>query len=456
MVKITRDDIQRIGDEDTLLHFFEEKLDLPIPEGLPLEDITTKFAKFALGLSGAVANQVVDCQELSVSPGEPSEIILIRFNSESGYPEALRVVAAGLDKLGRNPADLRFICMNEYFQPFAFAHFNNSESGNWQTAILTIFAWTQNHTRINTGSEHELPTGFFSKGCSNGRRNNPIIPPIETASPEEVLIKLKKAGKPLSDYANVCTGILTGFNKAYVINEFKRQRLIDQDRASRDLIKPILLPSHKWKIELTYLIWIPTSENRRWPWSNTRSDAEAKRIFEKAYPAISVHLDHYEEQLKRRKHGNRGKFYWEFTKNNPHSMPKQSKIVYSYSRKSIQAAYDTSEALPLFANHFIPTEDLTLLAILNSRLFDWYVQHARRTSESNRSWTFKVAFMKAVPVAPRTEVQKAEISALVQQILDNPDSLKVRDLEWEVDQLVYKLYELTPAEIALIEKGTNS
>ena len=452
---ITRDDIQRIDDEETLLHFLEEKLNLSIPNGLPLEEITTKFAKFALGLSGAVANQVVDCQELSVSPGEPSEIILIRFNSESDYAEALRVVAAGLDKLGRNPADLRFICMNEYFQPFAFAHFNNAESGNWQTATLTIFAWTQNHTRINTGSEHELPTGFFSKGYSNGHRNKPIIPPIETASSEEVLVKLKKTGKPLSDYANVCTGILTGFNKVYVINESKRQRLIDQDRASRYLIKPILLPSHKWKTELTYLIWIPTSENRRWPWSNARSEAEAKRIFEKAYPAISVHLDHYEEQLKRRERGNRGKFYWEFTKNNPHSMSKQSKIVYSHSRKSIQAAYDTSEALPLFANHFIPTEDLTLLAILNSRLFDWYVQQARRTSESNRSWTFKVAFMKAVPVAPRTEVQKAEISALVQKILDDPDSFAIPDIEGEIDQLVYKLYDLTRAEIELIEEETN-
>ena len=29
---ITRDDIQRIGDEDTLMHFLEEKLNLPIPE----------------------------------------------------------------------------------------------------------------------------------------------------------------------------------------------------------------------------------------------------------------------------------------------------------------------------------------------------------------------------------------------------------------------------------------
>ena len=36
---ITRDDIQRIGDEDTLIHFLEEKLKLPIPEKASLAQI---------------------------------------------------------------------------------------------------------------------------------------------------------------------------------------------------------------------------------------------------------------------------------------------------------------------------------------------------------------------------------------------------------------------------------
>ncbi len=159
---ITRDDIQRVGDEDSLLHFLEEKLNLPIPEGSALEDITIKFGKLALGLTGAVANQVLDCQELIVSPGQPSGIFLIRFNSESGYTETLRTFAGNLGKPGHNPADLRFICMNEYFQPFAFAYFNDSESKDWQTAVLNIRAWTQENTHIHTSSEHELPTEFFA------------------------------------------------------------------------------------------------------------------------------------------------------------------------------------------------------------------------------------------------------------------------------------------------------
>ena len=63
--------------------------------------------------------------------------------------------------------------------------------------------------------------------------------------------------------------------------------------------------------------------------------------------------------------------------------------------------------------------------------------------------------MKKFPIADRPDEQKAELSNLVQQILDAPDSLEVPNIEREIDQLVYKLYELTPAEIALIEEESN-
>ena len=63
--------------------------------------------------------------------------------------------------------------------------------------------------------------------------------------------------------------------------------------------------------------------------------------------------------------------------------------------------------------------------------------------------------MVKAPIASRTEEQKAELSDLVQQILDDPYNFEVPDIEREIDQLVYKLYELTDAEIALIEEETN-
>ena len=63
--------------------------------------------------------------------------------------------------------------------------------------------------------------------------------------------------------------------------------------------------------------------------------------------------------------------------------------------------------------------------------------------------------MASFPVAVETIEHKANLSDLVQQILDDPDNLEIFDIEWEIDALVYDLYELTTAEIALIEKGNN-
>ena len=51
--------------------------------------------------------------------------------------------------------------------------------------------------------------------------------------------------------------------------------------------------------------------------------------------------------------------------------------------------------------------------------------------------------MEKVPIADRTAAQKAKLSRLVKQILADPESDGVRDIEQEIDELVYELYGLT-------------
>lgn len=442
---ITRDDIQRIGDEDTLLHFLEEKLNLPIPKGLPFEDITTKFAKFALGLSGVVTSQVLDCQELIVLPRESSGIILIRFNSELGYAEVLRLVAEGLGKLGHNPADLRFICMNEYFQPFAFANFNDSESKDWQTAILNIRAWTQENTHIHTSVEHELPTDFFP--------NVSINQPIVSTSPGVLLAKLENIGIPLSRDVDIYRGISLGYKKAFVINQDISEQLV-KDPNSKELIKVFPDEVEKWRWKPRNIIYIPSSKNKEWPWSGITNEREAEQVFKKVYPAISTRMKKKKKRLKEAKI--QVEFYWEFPATPKYEKLKQPKIIFLGNDTSMRAAYDASCKFLYAAAVFIPTEDYSLLAILNSKLFDWYARKKFRAKDPKiKALAFKKENMEKAPIAPRTKKQEAELSDLVQQILDDPNSPKVRDLEREIDQLVYRLYDLTPAEIALIEEETN-
>ena len=488
MPKITQDNIRDVNDSTSLMHFLGEKLNLPIPGETTLEQLALPLPLPFLGLDGAPAEQIIDCQDfrgLSQDVLGERRPFLIRFRRELLYPEILREVAESLHQKSTNPADLFFICANEHFQPFAFAYFNNSTAEDWHTAALNILAWTQGNTHIHTSYEHRLSVNFFPDESSveldgSGEDNTEIenedgpteenVRPDElkkdretsssedhsgasqdyvskSISPENLLTKLKNTGAFLSQYVNIYSGILTGHNAAFVIDESQRQKLIDENTTSSELIKPLLVLGQKWKTDLTYLIWIPSSQNRPWPWSNASNEVAAKRIFEESYPAISEHLDLYEDKLRPRSH--QGKFYWEFAPSNLYSMSKFPKIVYPRTGASMRAAYDTSGAFPLFPGHFIPTEDLSLLAILNSSLFDWYVQ-TFRASESKNGSDFKKAFMENVPIAARTQTQKSNLSHRVQQILAAPDSLAVHDFGKEIDELVYELYGLTEAEIALI------
>lgn len=60
--------------------------------------------------------------------------------------------------------------------------------------------------------------------------------------------------------------------------------------------------------------------------------------------------------------------------------------------------------------------------------------------------------MVNVPIADRTTSQKAELTNLVEQILAAPESNNLRDIEREIDELIYQLYGLTAAEIELIKQ----
>lgn len=65
---------------------------------------------------------------------------------------------------------------------------------------------------------------------------------------------------------------------------------------------------------------------------------------------------------------------------------------------------------------------------------------------------FFTQYMENVPIVDRTAAQKTTLSSLVEQILADPESDRVREIERKIDELVYQLYGLTDAEIELIKQ----
>ena len=271
-----------------------------------------------------------------------------------------------------------------------------------------------------------------------------------------LLQKLQHTGTPLGR-AKIHCGIKTGCNDAFIIDEAICQQLIAEDAKSAQLIKPLLRGRNlrKWKAVSAneHLIAIASSANKQWPWSNAESESEAEQIFERTYPAIHRHLIRYKERLLPR--DDQGKFYWELRSCAYYDAFEKPKIVYPSISSSMRACYDTTKTFCLDTTFVLPTDNLSLLAILNSQLFDWYARYKFQTL--NNPWVgggllLKTIYMQHVPIANRTEAQKAALSRLVAQILAEPNGDAVRALEKEIDTLVYQLYELTPQEIGLIEQ----
>ncbi len=257
-----------------------------------------------------------------------------------------------------------------------------------------------------------------------------------------LLNKLQFVGTPLEEYVDGCfyRGVVTGYNDVFIINESVRQWLIARDPRSIELIKPVLRGRDlkKWKTETTgnYLIF-------------TRRGIDIEQ-----YPVIKDYLNQYREPLKNRA---AGRYEWhEIQANTAYYLDfDKPKIIYPDTAKSLYACYDTEKSFGLNTIHFIPTNDLSLLAILNSRLFDWYARH--KFQSINDPWEggrlrFFGQYMGKVPIADRTDAQKAALSRLVEQILADPQSDGVREIEQKIDELVYQLYGLTDAEVELIKQ----
>ena len=103
-----------------------------------------------------------------------------------------------------------------------------------------------------------------------------------------------------------------------------------------------------------------------------------------------------------------------------------------------------------------------LVAILNSKLISfWYRTYFKSLSLAGGFLRIGNNEIKKIPLVDLNNSQQKPFIRLVDQILsitkddDYPDSpdkqVKVKAIVREIDQLVYKLYGLTPDEIKIVE-----
>jgi type I restriction-modification system DNA methylase subunit len=269
-----------------------------------------------------------------------------------------------------------------------------------------------------------------------------------------VMEKLRKAGTPLGEYVQkkFYYGIKTGLNEAFVIDETTRKQLIAEDPKSAELIKPWLRGRdiRKWKTEWAglYIIAIASSGNKEWPWSKEKTETTARPLFEQAYPAIHGHLSQHEDKLRIR--DDQGKFWWELRACAYWEEFERPKVSWSHFATIPEFVYDEKGFLSNDKSYIMPTDDLSVLGILNSKTTNFFLGQLSPPVRGGFMELRKI-YLEQLPIPTATDTQKAPINKIVQNILANPDSPAVPQLEAEINRLVYELYGLTEEEIALVE-----
>ena len=270
---------------------------------------------------------------------------------------------------------------------------------------------------------------------------------------QKIKEKIDSVGVPLKDWnVSINYGIKTGFNDAFIITGNQREQIISEDPKSAEIIRPILRGRDIKRYETFFAdLWLITT----FPSLNYNIND---------YPAIKKHLLSFGierleqtgithivngEPVKARKRTNNKWYetqdsisYWDdFNK---------QKIVWGNLCLSAQFALADEGMFISAPSPMIVPGNKYLLAVLNSKLGDWYIRQLGVTRNGGY-FEYKPMFVSELPIPILSVSEQEPFVELVNVLLNKTNSKEdVIVAEQNIDQLVYKLYGLSDDEIEYI------
>ena len=247
--------------------------------------------------------------------------------------------------------------------------------------------------------------------------------------------RLMDHGTPLGEFVKgrIYRGIVTGLNEAFVIDQTKRDELIEEDPKSEGLIKPWLRGRDikRWKAGLPGLYII---------FANRGIDIDH-------YPAIEAHLRWFRSDLEKRATAHVHPWY-------ELQQPQEGiyhefihpKIVFNRFVISPTFAYDKSGAYHNDACYFAIPPSPSLTAIVNSSIGWWMLSHLCTALQNGYIQVF-VQFLEQLPIPSLPEEIDKRLAGYVETLATGVDA---PDIEREIDTLVFEAYGLSPPERKLV------
>ncbi|WP_072620418.1 Eco57I restriction-modification methylase domain-containing protein [Spirulina major] len=244
---------------------------------------------------------------------------------------------------------------------------------------------------------------------------------LEPPDVDHLMDKIRAVGVPLKEFAGVkpYRGVLTGFNEAFLIDNDTKNKLIQADPKSAEIIKPYLRGQDikRWSPEWQnlWIILIQSSANKSWKWSSAKSLEEAEGIFKGNYPQLYDHLIQFKKKLKKR--SDQGKYWWELRACAYYDSFENSKLFYQVIQTLPQYAFDESGCYGNDKTFILPCSDFYLVACLNSPLIWWY-SHRYFTRMLSGSISPMGYLFETLPIAPPTPEIRAQVEPHVAELIE--------------------------------------
>lgn len=295
---------------------------------------------------------------------------------------------------------------------------------------------------------------------------------------EKLRKKLDENGEPLKNWKiKMNRGVVTGLDKAFIIEKEKYDELTKKDRKNKEIIVPLLRGKNIGRYEINYQdLYLINSHN-----GYKQMHEEIPYVDVENFPVIKEHLDEFEPKLSER--SDKGQTAYNLRNCAYVAEFEKEKLIWAKMTKTSKFTYDTKGFYISVTGFIMVGEKLKyLLAMLNSKLIEFAFLNLYGGKTLGEGLDFRISFLEKLPIIVPTQEQEEYLTNLADKMLESKEKLsklnkllelavvdknyemqlelkekieelneEILDTDYAIDSYVYDMYGITAEERALIE-----
>lgn len=295
---------------------------------------------------------------------------------------------------------------------------------------------------------------------------------------EKLRKRLDENGEPLKNWKiKMNRGIVTGLDKAFIIEKEKYDELTKKDRKNKEIIVPLLRGKNIGRYEINYQdLYLINSHN-----GYKQAHEDIPYVNVENFPGIKEHLEEFEPKLSER--SDKGQTAYNLRNCAYVAEFEKEKLIWAKMTKTSKFTYDTKGYYISVTGFIMVGEKLKyLLAMLNSKLIEFAFLNLYGGKTLGEGLDFRISFLEKLPILVPIQEQEEYLTNLADKMLESKEKLsklnkllelavndknyemqlelkeKIEDLneeildtDYAIDSYVYDMYGITAEERALIE-----